>query len=153
MASRLKGHVQMVKCKRKDQWSPRSLGQGVLEIFLPLIVEASCQMYPPSMAARIAWEWAWLTEAKNWSKWTGILPQYKLCVNLPISRMHIAYIINLKKVLLFKQWWDSRLKITICHCMLLLLFYVKHSVGSRLFFQLHSRHHLNKQPHNCCFIQ
>jgi len=25
---------------------------------LPLTVEAICQMYPPRVAARVAWEWA-----------------------------------------------------------------------------------------------
>ena len=41
---------------------------------LPLTVEASCQMYPPSVAARVAWKWAWFTEVNKWSKLTGILP-------------------------------------------------------------------------------
>jgi len=55
---------------------------------LPLTVEASREMYPPHAAARIAWEWAWLTEVNNWSKLTGILPQYNLCMNLPMSKMY-----------------------------------------------------------------
>ena len=54
--------------------------------------EASCQMYLPRVAARIAWEWAWFTEVNKWSKLTGILPQCKLCMNLPISRMYISLI-------------------------------------------------------------
>ena len=49
-------------------------------------VEAICQMYPPRVAARVAWEWAWFTGVNNWSKLTGILPQCNLCMNLPISR-------------------------------------------------------------------
>jgi len=30
-------------------------------------------MYPPRVAARVAWEWAWLTGVNNWSKLTGII--------------------------------------------------------------------------------
>ena len=61
---------------------------------LALTVEAICQMYPPRVAARVAWEWVWFTGVNNWSKLTGILSQCNLCMNLPISRMYISSILS-----------------------------------------------------------
>jgi len=106
-------------------------GQRCFRDLLPLTVEASCQMYPPRVAARVAWEWTWFTEVNKWSKLTGILPQCKLCMNLPISRMYISLILRFKFYTVVRHSTCKSYR-----SLLLKLCYVKHSVGSKLFFQL-----------------
>jgi len=64
---------------KEGSMESQSFGPRCFRDLLTLTVEAICQMYPPLVAARVAWEWAWLTGVNNWSKLTGILPQCNLC--------------------------------------------------------------------------
>ena len=105
---------------------------------LALTVEAICQMYPPRAAARVAWEWAWLNESKQLIEIdrnsTPMQPMHEL------AYFKNVYIINLK----FNFYTMVRLLTYRSYRLLLLILcYVKHSVASKLFFQLHPRYQLH----------
>ena len=123
---------------KKDQWSPRFLGQGVLEIFA-----FDCRSQLPNVSTSCG---------STGCMGVGLIYRSKQMIEInrystPVQIIHeLTYFKNVYIIILRRFKFYTMVRLSTCksyRSLLLILCCVKHSVGSKLFFPLHPRHQLH----------